>query len=165
MNLAVETTVECAEWRSLPDIEAMLSECLSAALRVTGECVPEGAETSFLFCDDARMRELNRRFRGVDKATNVLSFPPAPASPLFLGDVALAYETIAREAREQGKSLERHSRHMIVHGFLHLLGYDHEDVAAAEEMETIEIRILQQMGDENPYSDDCNSETGFNGRT
>jgi probable rRNA maturation factor len=164
MKLAVETTVECAEWKKLPDLDAILDECLEAALSVTGDSVPDGAETSFLFCDDARMRELNRQYRGVDRPTNVLSFPAPPTSVHLLGDVALAYETIAKEAREQGKSLDRHSRHMIVHGFLHLLGYDHEDVADAERMETLEIRILRQLGVENPYSDDCNSETGFYGR-
>ncbi len=166
MSLAIEIAVECAEWGRLDHLDALVAESLQTVLDETGERLREGAEVSFLFGDDARIRELNRQFRGKDQPTNVLSFPgPEPLeSALFLGDIALAFETIAREAQEQGKSLQDHSRHMIVHGFLHLLGYDHEDDAEADEMEAVEIRVLRALGVENPYRDDHESEIGINGR-
>lgn len=165
MRLAIEAAVDCPEWEKLPNLDAFLAESLQAVLDETGEDVREGAEVSFLFCDDARIRGLNRQFRGKDKPTNVLSFPgPEPLDDAqCLGDIALAFETIAREAQEQGKSLEHHCRHMIVHGFLHLLGYDHEESIEAEEMEATEIRILQALGVEDPYCDD-KRETEVNGR-
>jgi probable rRNA maturation factor len=166
MRLAIETVVECNEWNTLPNLDALIAECLDTVLRETGETLHDCAEVNFLFCDDDRMRELNRQFRGVDKPTNVLSFPgPEPTeSAYFLGDIALAYPTILKESKEQSKSLECHSRHMIVHGFLHLLGFDHENPADAEVMEAAEIRILKGMGIENPYWDDNQSETDFDGR-
>lgn len=166
MSLAIEIAVECAEWGRPDLLDALVAESVRTVLDETGERLREGAEVSFLFGDDARVRELNRQFRGKDQPTNVLSFPgPEPLeSALFLGDIALAFETIAREAREQGKTLQDHSRHMIVHGFLHLLGYDHEDDAEADEMEAWEVRILRALGVENPYRDDHESEIGINGR-
>lgn len=166
MRLAIEAAVECSQWEKLPNLDGFLAESLQAVLDETGEDVREGAEVSFLFCDDARIRELNRQFRGKDKPTNVLSFPgPEPLDEAqFLGDIALAFETIAREAQEQGKSLEHHCRHMIVHGFLHLLGYDHEESVEAEQMEATEIRILQALGVEDPYCEDNQRETEVNGR-
>lgn len=166
MSLAIEIAVECDEWGRRDLLDALVAESLQAVLDETGERLREGAEVSFLFGDDARIRDLNRQFRGKDQPTNVLSFPgPEPLeSALFLGDIALAFETIGCEAREQGKSLQDHSRHMIVHGFLHLLGYDHEDDAEADEMEAVEIRVLRALGVENPYRDDHESESGINGR-
>lgn len=166
MSLAIEIAVECAEWGRLDPLDALVAESLQTVLDETGERLREGAEVSFLFGDDARIRELNRQFRGKDQPTNVISFPgPEPLeAALFLGDIALAFETIAREAREQDKTLQDHSRHMIVHGFLHLLGYDHEEDAEADEMEAAEIRVLRALGVENPYRDDHESEIGINGR-
>ncbi len=114
-------------------------------------------EVSFLLADDRKMRELNRAYRGKDKPTNVLSFAaldearPKPGTPWLLGDVVLASGVIAREAKEQAKSLEQHLSHMAVHGMLHLLGYDHEDHDDAEEMEALEIAALAGMGIANPY--------------
>lgn len=165
-SLAIEIAVDCPNWGRLPNLEALVADCLRAALDETGDVVREGAEVSLLFCDDARIRELNRQFRAKDKPTNVLSFPgPEPLEEArFLGDIALAFETIDREAQEQGKTLEGHCRHMIVHGFLHLLGYDHEDADEAEEMEASEIRALHALGVENPYHDDKERETDVNGR-
>ena len=165
-TLAIEIAVDCPDWGRLPNMDALVAQCLRAALDETGDVVREGAEVSLLFCDDARIRELNRQFRAKDKPTNVLSFPgPEPLEKAhFLGDIALAFETIDREAREQGKTLDSHCRHMIVHGFLHLLGYDHEDADEAEEMEASEIRALHALGVKNPYHDDKERETDVNGR-
>jgi len=103
------------------------------------------------------LRELNRDFRGQDKPTNVLSFPsdekPKPGAPMvLLGDVVLAYETVAREAHAQGKSLAEHAAHMVVHGVLHLLGFDHErNEVDAQRMEALETQVLAKLGIPNPY--------------
>jgi len=166
MTLAVELAIDCSKWEALGDLEAIAAKCLDAALEESDETPLDGAEVSFLFCDDARVHALNLQFRGKDRPTNVLSFPtPEPLeSARVLGDIVLAYETIAREANEQQKSLADHSRHMIVHGFLHLLGFDHENEADAAEMEALEVRILGKLGVENPYCVNGESETDCNGR-
>jgi probable rRNA maturation factor len=100
------------------------------------------------FSSDAAVRALNKTFRGKDKPTNVLSFPN-PRAPF--GSIILAYETIKAEAQAQDKTLIRHAKHLILHGFLHLLGYDHETVTDRRLMERLEIRILAHMGIPNPY--------------
>jgi len=97
---------------------------------------------------------LNRRWRGVDKPTNVLSFPAAAApstAPRYLGDIAISYETTIREAQAQARPFAHHLAHLAVHGFLHLLGYDHQSDAAAEEMEDLERKILARLGMPDPY--------------
>ena len=107
-----------------------------------------------LLTDDASVRRLNAQWRGIDKPTNVLSFPPGAhqQGPVTsLGDIAIAYETTAREAKEEGKPLADHLAHLAVHGFLHLLGHDHETDAAAEDMEHLERVILARLGVPDPY--------------
>ncbi len=121
---------------------------------------PSARQTAFalsiLMADDATVRTLNRDWRGKDSPTNVLSFPsdmPAiPDEPDFLGDIALARETLEREAALDGKTLDDHLRHLVVHGVLHLLGYDHIEKAEAEEMESTETRILAGLGVADPYA-------------
>lgn len=121
-----------------------------------GEEPPSGYALSVLMTDDATVRALNRDWRGKDSATNVLSFPaempPIPGEPDFLGDIALAHETMEREATLDGKALDDHLRHLVVHGVLHLLGYDHIEKAEAEEMEMTETRILAGLGVPDPYA-------------
>lgn len=112
----------------------------------------EGKAIALVLCDDAQIHEFNRNFRGKDKPTNVLSFPSEESDEW--GDILLAYETIAREAKEQGKTFEQHVTHLLVHGTLHLLGYDHEITQEAEEMESLEIAILSQLAIANPYEKD-----------
>lgn len=116
------------------------------------------SEISVVLSDDEHIRELNKHHRGMDKPTNVLSFPAArmktPAgAPRILGDVVLAYETVAREAAEESKPIENHLTHLVVHGVLHLLGYDHEDDDEAEMMETRERQILAKLGVPDPYAE------------
>ncbi len=116
----------------------------------------QGAEVSLCLADDAQLQALNLRWRGLDKPTNVLSFPAAPhgrrAEPFPLGDIALAYQTLAREASELGVPLADHYRHLVAHGFLHLIGYDHETAEEAERMEALESRIMARLGVADPYA-------------
>lgn len=105
-----------------------------------------------LLTDDLAVQALNARFRGKDKPTNVLSFPAAPNPEQHLGDVALAYETCAREAAEQGKPLAHHLQHLVAHGVLHLLGYDHMTDEEASEMEGLERIVLAGLGVPDPYA-------------
>jgi probable rRNA maturation factor len=132
------------------DVRPMLRRALAqaAAALSTGT-----AELAIVLTDDSAIRQLNHAWRGKDAATNVLSFPTAPAGgePRLLGDVVLAYETIAREARAERKPFAHHVAHLAVHGFLHLLGYDHERNADAETMEAAERDILHRLGIPDPY--------------
>lgn len=107
-------------------------------------------ELSVLLTDDAHIRALNRDYRGKDKATNVLSFPVPPPAPL-LGDIVLAYETVQKEAREKKICFEDHLIHLVIHGWLHLQGFDHQNEAEAHEMESLEILALSRLGIDNPY--------------
>ncbi len=156
MTPQISTLVECEAWNELEGFEALAGEVIARAVAVTKIKLARGAEVSLLLCDDARIREINRAWRGLDKPTNVLSFPAAPRAMLAkspaVGDIAIAHETVAREALEEGKTFRDHYMHMVVHGFLHLLGYDHETDAEAEEMEALEVSVLQQLGVADPYA-------------
>jgi probable rRNA maturation factor len=155
--LTVDIVVSCPDWDAfdcLNDLAMQASLGLSRHARFRGQ---NSAEACVAFSDDASVRQLNAQYRGVDKATNVLSFPqaeqmPGPvAVPRGLGDIVLAYETVAREASEQNIDPDGHVQHLIVHGLLHLLGFGHEDPADANDMETLEIEILASLGIPNPY--------------
>jgi probable rRNA maturation factor len=152
VSVTIEIATESAAWERLPDAEAAVRRAVEAALREEG--VREG-EIAIALTDDARMRALNRGFRGADQATNVLAFP-APArrdgGPRRLGDIAIAYETLAREAKAEGKAAEHHLMHLAIHGTLHLLGFDHGDDAEAEAMEARERAILAGLGVPDPYA-------------
>lgn len=129
----------------------MLEALKLAKAKVTG-----AAELSILLTDDAEQRGLNQQWRGMDSATNVLSFPQIePFEPVvgILGDITLARETLIREAAEQGVSFEAHFTHLVVHGFLHILGYDHLTDEEAAVMEGLETRILANLGVDDPYAD------------
>jgi probable rRNA maturation factor len=145
----VDVEVEAEAWlAAMPDAEF---SAIAAAERALGMAQKHGGVT-VLLADDAEVRALNARFRGKDAATNVLSFP-SPANPEeHLGDVALAFETCKREAAEQGKPLSDHLQHLVAHGVLHLVGYDHEIDADAEVMEALERRILESLGVADPYA-------------
>nr|WP_256515518.1 rRNA maturation RNase YbeY [Alsobacter ponti] len=145
----------------MPDAESLAARALEAATRTAGARLAAGAQVSVMLTDDARMREINRQWRGQDKPTNVLSFPAVQPGALtsapFLGDIAIAFETVAREAEEEGKSLADHYTHLVVHGFLHLLGHDHETEAEAEAMEELERRALASLGIADPYAEETGS--------
>lgn len=146
----IDLEIEDQAWLAAePDAEALALAVTQATLAYID--FTEGSVT-LLLTDDQSVRELNLRFRQKDSATNVLSFP-APQNPeRHLGDVALAYGVCAREAAEQGKPLGDHLQHLVAHGVLHLVGYDHETDAEAEQMEGLERVILAGLGVPDPYA-------------
>jgi probable rRNA maturation factor len=156
MSVSLDISVSSVLWRGLPRARTLARETIAACVEEAGIAGRDRAEVSLRLADDALMRELNLRWRGVDKPTNVLSFPSAPPGrpmeAFALGDIALAYETLAREASEFDVPLADHYRHLVAHGFLHLIGYDHETDAEAERMEALETRILARLGAADPYA-------------
>jgi probable rRNA maturation factor len=144
----IEVEVEDPAWRrALPLAVELATSAARAALRGEG-----GKDLVILLADDETVRDLNTRFRGKDAATNVLSFPAAGHAGEHVGDIALASGVCAREAEEQGKALADHLRHLVIHGVLHLLGYDHVDDAQAERMEALERDLLRGLGVADPYA-------------
>ena len=159
-GIDIDLAVPCASWRrALPAVAALARAAASAALEQSGKGWVRKpisrAELSLVLADDATVRELNARWRGKDAPTNVLAFAsdeaPQPGRRVLLGDVVLAFETVAAEAKAQGKSLADHLRHLVIHGVLHLLGYDHIEAAPAKRMEALETRILASLGVADPY--------------
>jgi probable rRNA maturation factor len=154
----VLVVAEC--WGTEPGAEAVIQRAVAAAAEIVDADVGE-AEIAVMLTDDAGIRTLNSNWRGIDKPTNVLSFPALqPASPSgpddaprMLGDIAIAYETTRKEADDEQKPFDHHLSHLAVHGFLHLIGYDHEQDHDAEAMETLEQEILAQLGIPDPYAD------------
>ncbi|HUH86204.1 MAG TPA: rRNA maturation RNase YbeY [Stellaceae bacterium] len=156
--LAVALNQPCPRWRrELPGAARLSVAAARAAVAGAGRPLRAPAELSIVLGDDALLRRLNRLWRGQDKPTNVLSFPGeekpprAADAPLLLGDVVLAFETVLREAEEQRKRPTDHLRHLVVHGVLHLLGYDHVRVAEARRMEALERAVLGRLGVADPY--------------
>jgi len=147
----IDVEIEDEAWSSaLPDVEALVERAAQAAIDIPARGDPERT-AAILLTDDDAVADLNSRFRGKPTSTNVLSFPAATTAYPHLGDVALAYGVCESEARAQGKPLADHLRHLVVHGLLHLLGYDHEDEAEGDVMEALERSILSQMGVPDPY--------------
>ena len=153
MTGEITIDVEIADdgWaRSMPQVLDLVEGAARAALTGAGRA----GEVAVLLADDAAVRDLNARFRNQDKPTNVLSFP-APANPEgLLGDLALALGVMVREASEQGKPLAHHLQHLVIHGVLHLIGYDHETDGDAERMESLERQLLAGLGVPDPYAGD-----------
>lgn len=156
-DLDLDVAVEAGAWSGLGDVEALARRAVEAALAVASDAPRGPVEVSLLLADDAGVRALNAAWRGQDKPTNVLSFPapegPGAPGPRHLGDIALAYETLQREASAEGKAAADHAAHLIVHGTLHLLGYDHESAGEAEIMEALEVKALESLGIADPYRD------------
>lgn len=157
-GIAIDLTVEAGNWTDEQTLHSLAMTAITAALNeLDAEC-PQGCELSLVFTDDAHIRKLNAEWRGKDSATNVLSFPAyemAPGYPVppLLGDIVIAFETVRREAALEAKPFEHHLMHLMVHGFLHLFGYDHESNDEAEAMEELERRILTALGIPDPYGD------------
>lgn len=137
-----EIIIDDDKWLTLDNTQDVLSDVMTRVLS-------DNEEVSILLTNDTRIQELNRDFRDKDKPTNVLSFPSEEED--FLGDIAISFNTLEKEAEEQDKEFTHHFIHMLIHGTLHLLGYDHITDEEAEEMESLEIKILDDMGIKNPY--------------
>lgn len=162
----VDVVIEDARWQ-VAGLEALATRAAAATLRHLGlQATGEGApEIVVMGCDDARIAELNADFRGRPQPTNVLSWPsveppprapgavPAPPDTDELGDIAISYDTCAREAGAQGKPLSDHATHLLVHAILHLAGYDHENDADADTMENAERAILATLAISDPYQE------------
>jgi probable rRNA maturation factor len=160
-----EVLVVADGWRAEPEAEAVIHRAIAAAAETVHAGLNETrigeAELAVMLTDDAGIRTLNRNWRGIDKPTNVLSFPALQPTgsggpdnaPRMLGDIAIAYETMRREADDEQKPFDHHLSHLAIHGFLHLMGYDHETDDDAEAMETLEQEILAQLGIPDPYAD------------
>jgi probable rRNA maturation factor len=155
MNPVIELSVEAGDWGSLEDPQSLAEAAIRAAIGRSGARLAEDAEVSILLCDDAFIAELNRKWRGLDKPTNVLSFPSGGdlATAPILGDIVIAFETASNEARAAAKPLRDHVAHLLTHGFLHLIGYDHVEEDEALAMEALERDILAALKIDDPYRD------------
>ncbi|MGE6741919.1 rRNA maturation RNase YbeY [Allorhizobium pseudoryzae] len=161
-DLDLQISVEDDRWPDEEQLNTLCKRVLDAAAQMlaTEEKQPfpkQPCEVSLVFTDDAAIREINAEWRGKDKATNVLSFPAFPVTPgkmpgPMLGDIVIARETLEREAEELEKPFDDHLTHLMVHGFLHLFGYDHIEKDEAEKMEALETRILAGLGLSDPYA-------------
>ncbi|HLP67172.1 MAG TPA: rRNA maturation RNase YbeY [Rhizobium sp.] len=161
-ELDIQISIEDDGWPPEPALHALCERVLGAAADYLagneGQPFPDMIpEVSLVFTDDAAIREINAEWRNQDKPTNVLSFPAFPLVPggvpgPMLGDIVIARQTVAREADELSKTFEEHLTHLLVHGFLHLFGYDHMDAGEAEIMEGLETRILASLGLSDPYA-------------
>lgn len=155
--VAIDIMVEAGEWPDEATLGALAEQAVASVVAELGRGGDSPSELSLVFSDDAGVRKLNAQWRGKDRPTNVLSFPasstaPGAALPPLLGDIVLASETVASEAALEGKPLTHHIAHLIIHGFLHLVGYGHEAETEAEAMEAIERRALARLAIPDPYA-------------
>jgi len=161
-SIEIEIAVQDPQWENLASIEKVVRESAFNTLRdaiLPKVAVGRDLEVSLVLANDDLLHVLNNEYREKDKPTNILTFAslddadePITEGALNLGDVILSYDTIMKEAEDQGKFIADHVRHLVVHGVLHLLGYDHIEDEDATDMETLEIRILETMGVQNPYT-------------
>ncbi len=165
-NVWIDIAVEKGNWaEALPDYQDIIERAINATVGLAAEYEDEDGvewEISVLLTDDDAVQVLNRDWRGKDKPTNVLSFPAnaddlppniTEGAPVMLGDIIMAFETVIGEAKEMDKSPSDHFCHLVVHGMLHLLGFDHVSDLQADEMEPLEVEILAGLGVASPYPD------------
>ena len=158
----LEVIVRSALWKRRRTAQSVVKKAVLAAAKAASTAP---AELAIVLSNDSTIQALNRDWRGKDTPTNVLSFPAAPDLPVrsqrrgkspgwspYIGDIVIAYQTTAREAVAEGKPFDHHLAHLAVHGFLHLLGYDHENDRDAEKMESLERRILARLAIPDPYA-------------
>lgn len=153
MNVETDILVTAEAWAELDWLEELTLAVVRRCTEVSNAKLALVCELCVTFTDDAAIRALNARWRGIDQPTNVLSFetPGELLTKPALGDIVIAYETAAREAKEQDKTLRAHVAHLIVHGFLHLIGHDHKIASEADAMERLERRVMAALGLPDPY--------------
>lgn len=152
----VDILKEDAGWNVISGLDGLVENAVAAAIEASGRRVQAEAEIAVVLTSDEAVRALNAQWRGKDKPTNVLSFPAqhgAVEAAMMLGDVVVARETTFAEAEAEDKRPEDHLAHLVVHGVLHLIGYDHETPTEAEAMEAIEREALRRLGIRDPYAD------------
>lgn len=151
-DLTADLRIADPRWDGLGDVEALATRVLTHAASV----MESFGEVSILMTNDAEMHALNKQWRGFDKPTDVLSFPSdgpeIPGEAAHLGDIAIGYETALKDAESMGRPFEGHISHLLIHGFLHLLGYDHIEAEDAKVMEPLEAKILAGLGWPDPYA-------------
>ncbi len=151
-GLEIDLRVADERWLGLGDCNQFAAHVLGLAAARLGAA----GEAAVLLTDDAEMRALNKQWRGFDKPTDVLSFPgdgpEIPGQPQYLGDIAIGYDTAQRDASAMGRAFEGHAAHLLIHGFLHLLGYDHVEAEDAKVMEPLEVELLASLGWPDPYA-------------
>ena len=155
-NIMVEVVTDTPAWQSHGITDELVRHAMSALWAQLSDGITR-SEVTVLLSDDARIRDLNIQFRQKDMATNVLSFPSGDDE--YIGDIALAFETVVREASELGVTVHNHVTHLVIHGALHLLGHDHENEEEAQEMERIEVLVLKDLGIKNPYIENGSENT------
>lgn len=156
-RVRIDVIPQSLRWQKQERAETIVKKAVSAAAEAVSTTP---AELAIVLADDSAIRALNRKWRGRNAPTNVLSFPAAGVpgggkprkGPPYIGDIVIAYQTTAREAAAEGKPFEHHLSHLAIHGFLHLLGYDHETDREAEVMEALERRILKRLAVPDPYA-------------
>lgn len=153
----IDITIDLDKWPNEEQLTHLIAKSVESVAIVAELKWPNGAELSLLFTDDAKMSGINAEWRDKNQPTNVLSFPGSDIeigeqSDFMIGDLVFAYETVSREAIEQEKRFDDHLVHLIIHGFLHLFGYDHIEDEEAEQMEAIEIASLTKIGINDPYA-------------
>ncbi len=147
-GVKLDLRIDSDDWTCLHDVSKLCLRALSAAARIAGR----SGDVSLLLTDDAAMQKLNGQWRDQDRPTDVLSFPAGSQADAFLGDIAIGYGLAARDAGAQDKALTDHLAHLLVHGYLHLCGYDHMEDTEAAKMEALEISALASLGIPDPYS-------------
>jgi probable rRNA maturation factor len=155
LSLDIDVVQDGGDWDAVADAQQLIRDALAAA---AGEVALGHAEVCVALSNDEQVAELNGSYRGKPKPTNVLSFPAVAMLPVegearFLGDIVLALETLQREAGDLGVPLQHHMQHLVVHGLLHLVGYDHQTDEDAGEMESLEVQILARLGIADPYAE------------
>jgi probable rRNA maturation factor len=160
--ILLDFQITLAAWKRVPRLRVRLQAAAQATLDHLPKRLRFSSSATVLLAGNAKVRQLNHDFRGMDKATNVLSFPQYEVNELLrlgkqkhaveLGDIVLAYQYVAAEAKKDDKILGDHITHLIIHGLLHLFGYDHMEEREAEQMEKLEIKIMKSLGLPNPYS-------------
>ena len=152
----IEFSIDSGNWPDEVLLLQKMHEAIGAAISVADLSYAVGAELSILLTDDAAVQKLNLQWRNIDKPTNVLSFPAediaiGERAGMLLGDIVMGWGSLAREAKDEGISFDDHFSHLVVHGFLHLFGYDHQNDVEADVMEQIEREALAKLGIADPY--------------